>query len=766
MRWFWGILLAFASTSLAQQADLPTINEIELQDLTRVSESLIRSQLESRVGEPYSPRAVARDIRRISNMGYFTNVEVYLERRGTNTVLIYRFIEERTIAELVIAGNKKIKEREVRSVLNHQEGDAYFEDAFEGELEVLLDLYQNKGFLNATIDITTEELGDTGMRVSYFITEGRRARITKLRFNGNESMSDRKLRRKTKSGDGFLFFNARYKEDVFEKDLETIVAEYGNIGRLEARILNTEFDYSRGGKRVQIIFDIEEGPEYTMASLGVDGNAVYTEDEMLELVEVKPGEVHNKGQVEADAQVLQELYGDSGYLDARAEPLVTLDRENHTTNVIHQIREGELKYVGAVTITGNAITKDEVIRRNILLEPGNRFDGSLLDTSMNRLGQTQYFEDIRRTYEAMEDERFINLLVDVDEGKTSNFNFGAGLNTDTGIGGFGELRFNNFDITNPPTFSGGGQAFSVMANVGDYNTEYRLSFTDPQFAGYPLSVGFDLFDTRYESRGGSDFIIEQQGGRVRLGKRLSNTITARTYVSYADVSITNLETFVAPELRVLQDPSDTLLWGWSVSRDTADHYLDPTSGSRIEFYNEWVGLGGANEFAKVGSDATFFFKVPGSKKWTFSIKNRTDYAETLGDTEYVPLSERFFAGGSTTIRGYDSRDVGPKAKTFRRYKGRTYIDKEAIGGEFRVLNTLEFKYKLNDTLRIYAFGDGGSAWMDVSDVEFDDLKYSVGMGFGIQVPFLGPLRIDYGYPLNPDDDQGSGRLHLQTLIGF
>lgn len=768
MRWFWGILFAFASATWAQQGEAPIIHEIELRDLTRVSESLIRSQLEQQVGEPLSAPAVARDIQRIVDMGYFTNVEVYVEQDGNRAILVYQFIEEKRIAELVIAGNKKLKERDIRSVLNYQEGDAYFEEAFDSEREVLLKRYKDDGFLNATVEIAAEPIGESGIRVSYFITEGRKARIKKLRFRGNESLSNRKLRRSLETGSGFWIFRGRYKEEEFESDLNTIIAEYANIGRLDAQVLDTEFDYSSNGKRVTITFHIEEGPEYTLASLGLDGNTVFSDDELNELVEVLPDDIHNKAQVEADAAAIQEQYWDSGYLRARVVPLVTLDRETLTTNVIHRVVEGDLKYIGGVKITGNDVTKDEVIRRNVLLEPGDRYDGSLLDDSVNRLGRSKYFDEVRPTTEQWEDDdRFIDLLMDVEEGKTSTFNFGAGLNTDTGIGGFGELRLGNFDITNPPFFSGGGQAFTAMVNIGDRNTEYRLGFTDPQFAGYPISVGFDLFDSRYESRGGSDFVIEQQGGRLRIGKRLSNTITARTYLSYSDVSVSDLETFVSPKLRVLQDPNDTLLWGWAISRDTSDHYLDPTSGSRIEFYNEWAGFGGQNDFAKMGTDVTYFFKVPKSEKWTFSVNNRIDYGVPFGDTDLIPLSERFFAGGSNTVRGYDNREVGPSARTFRRDQfGNIDIDDEAIGGEFRVLNTLEFKYKLNEQLRIYAFGDAGSTWLEVDDFEFDDMKYSVGMGFGLQVPFLGPLRIDYGFPLNPDDDQGSGRLHLQTLIGF
>jgi outer membrane protein insertion porin family len=391
MRWIWGILIALAFTAQAQEQDVPIINRIELKDLTRVSEPLIRSQLESKVGEAMSPPAIARDIRRISDMGYFTNVEVHLDFIAGQNVLVYKFFEERTIAELVIAGNKKIKERIIRSALNLQEGDAFFEEAFDTEREAVLDAYKEKGFLNATVDITAEEMGDTGMRVSYLINEGRKARIKKVKFEGNDALSDRKLRRLVKTGNGFLFFSGRYKEEKFEEDLRNIVEKYGDIGRLEAKVPKTDFDYSRQGKRVVITLDLSEGPEYTMANLDMDSNMVYTDGELMELIEVQPGEVHNKSQVEKDAEELKELYSDSGYVNARVTPLVTLDYENHTTNVIHQVNERQLKYIGGVTITGNAITKDEVIRRNIQLSPGDRFDGTLLDNSRNRLNQTRYF---------------------------------------------------------------------------------------------------------------------------------------------------------------------------------------------------------------------------------------------------------------------------------------------------------------------------------------------------------------------------------------
>ena len=138
----------------------------------------------------------------------------------------------------------------------------------------------------------------------------------------------------------------------------------------------------------------------------------------------------------------------------------------------------------------------------------------------------------------------------------------------------------------------------------------------------------------------------------------------------------------------------------------------------------------------------------------------------MGDKEYVPLASRFFGGGANTVRGYDNRDIGPKVQTFEDILGTIYYDEESVGGEFRILNTLEAKYKVNDSLRAYTFLDGGGVWWEASDFDASDFKYSVGVGLGMRVPLLGDLRLDYGVPINPDSDQGSGQLHLQGLVDF
>ncbi len=754
------------------QAQTPgpvTINAIEIQGLKGINEQLIRSQLEVQAGQSLSRSAislaVARDIRRLFELNYFTTIEVYIDREAG--VLTYIFVEERFVGELRIVGNKKVKDRQIREVLSWREGDAFYKEGYAEERDAVLELYRSKGFLNATVDIVAEEISASRVRVTYFLNEGRKARIKKIHFEGNDALSNRRLKRVIKTRRAFWFLGGRYDQEKFETDLFNIREAYADVGRLEAEVSRTEFDYNKNGKRLAIAIFLKEGPEYHVETIEIAGNFAFADEELWDDVHVDSGDLHNKTQIKKDALAMEGRYLDSGYIDARASPRVTLDKEKKTTHVVHQVREGDLKYVREIEITGNSVTKDEVIRRQILLRPGERFDGSKARLSKQRLQATRYFKEthLRRSPEP-DNDRFTNVLVDVEEGKTGNFNFGGAFNTDEGVAGYGELRLSNFDITNWPSLSGGGQEFTTRFTVGSVRTNLRVGFTDPEFAGYPISVGVDLFDERFRSRGGSSFTQETRGGQLRFGKRLSTFVTANATIRVTDVEITDLDTFVNPAFRELEDPESTASLTLGLTRNTANDYRDPTRGAHHTINAEVAGFGLANNFLKLNHDSIWYYGFKRRDKLSFSFRTREGIAIPYGDKEFLPLQDRYFAGGSGTLRGYDFRDVGPQARTYRVIGGQVFTADEAVGGEFRILNTLEAKYKLNDLVRLYTFLDSGGVWLVPDDFNFDDFKYSVGVGLGLQVPFLGPLRVDYGFPLNPDGDQGSGQLHLQSSLNF
>jgi len=754
-------LLALSALAEGQELRGRTVQSVEVQGLSQVSEQLVQSQLEVKVGEPYNPQAVAGDIRRLYDLGFFSHVRADATPVGDAVAVVYLVQEKQTIGEIKIIGNNKVRSRQIRGALSWQEGDAFVSDAYDEEREAILDLYESKGFPNATVDISVEEIAPARVRVTYAINEGRKARIKSITFAGNEVLTDRQLRKLMKTRRGWWFVGGKYDEAVFEADLQKVLDEYANHGRLEAQVVDT--DVSAGeGKGLNITVQLAEGPEYHVGTLETVGNFVFDNEEVERITETEPGEVHNRGQVEADASLIEKGYRDSGYVGARVTPQVTLDREQKTTNVVYRVAEGDLKYIEEIKVSGNTVTRDEVIRRELMVEPGQRFDGPAIDASEKRLNNTGYFDKVRLNLEDPDEtDPFANLLVDVEEAETGEFSFGGGYSTEEGLGGFMQLKLSNFDITNWPKFTGGGQQFNARIAIGEVRTEYSLGFTDPEFLGYPLAIGFDIFDESYEYRDGADFTEDTSGAQIRLGKNLSPFVTARTALRYRDIDISDIPFYAAPELRRERGGSTTVSSIWGINRNTLDFRIDPTSGSRHDLQLEVAGLGGDNEFLKLEHDSSWYWPLTDNRKWILSFRTREGWAGEYASSDFVPISDRFFAGGTNTVRGYDAQDIGPKVRQYW-----FWGDKVAVGGDLRLVENLEVKYKITDRFRVYSFLDAGGVWDDFGDFDTGDIKLGAGVGFGVEVPRLGPIRLDWGIPLNPDDDQGSGRLHFTTTARF
>lgn len=764
-RQFCGVLLAvvvLAGAGWAQDLTDRRINRVDLEGLQRVSESLVRSQIESQAGTNYSAAAISRDLRRLYALDFFATIAVDARPEvDGGLVLTYLFEEKRVIESIRITGNDRIRARNVRAALNWREGDSFVESEFPDELAAITRLYQERGFPNTTVDILVEETAPGRVRLTYTITEGARARVRSIDFEGNEALTDRQLRRTMQTKRAWWFLGGRFDETTFESDMQRLIDHYGDFGRLEAGVIATEFDFSDTGRHMEIVVRVDEGPEYTVGSLDVLGNIVYDDDEVRDIIAIQEGAVHSRSQVLADADLIQQGYTDSGYVDAMVTPQVALDRDNHTTAIVHDVREGDLRYVREIRISGNRVTRDSVLRRNVLLIPGDRFDGSLIRFSQRQLDNMRYFESTRFTIDPVpNDPTFANLMLDVQEARTSEFGFGAGYNTDEGIGGFVDLRFRNFDLLNWGNFQGGGQQLNTRFFVGETVNQFNISFTDPEFMDYPLSVGFDLFNEKRDFRG-ANFTEEARGIGLRFGKTLSPFAAVQWGVRHQDTSITDVPLFAQRRLRELwADDGSTNSLFFQITRNTLDNRMDPSRGGEYTLSTQLAGLGD-HEFYKVELDATTYYPIGMDDRLIAMWRSRVGIADAYGKPGFLALSDRFYAGGTTTVRGYNTREIGPTLRRFR-YFGEEF----RVGGGFRVVNNMELKYKFNELLRFYTFVDGGGVYPTASDFEFDDMRWSAGIGFGVEVPRLGPIRIDYGQPLNADKDQGSGRFHLTTGFRF
>lgn len=746
----------------AQEATTYTVREIKFEGLVRISDAAARAQLETQAGAAYDAGAVARDIRRLMDLGFFDAIDAQVQEAGNEIVLVYKVEEKRLIEQIHIIGNKKIKSRVIRAALTMREGGSFEPEMFENERQAVLDLYQGKGFANTTVDVVAENVGPSRVRLVYTITEGRKGRIKTITFVGNDHMKTRRLRKAMKTKQARWFFASRYDEDKFEADLGNITDAYGEVGFLEAKVASTDMEYSNGGKRIDITLYLEEGDQYTLDSLDITRNIVYDDEDLLESIKVHPGSIHDKVQVARDVSTIEQGYQDSGYIDAQVTPQITLDRENKTTHVVYHVDEGNLKYLREIRITGNDITKDEVVRRQMLLIPGERYDGAAVTESENRIQNTRFFDKVRITFDDTDDELFTDLRVNVEEGKTGMFNFGAGYSSEDRLGVYTEMRLSNFDLFNWPRFSGAGQVLRIRTQIGERRNEYSVSFTEPEFLGYPISFGVDAFDESYHVRGAARYKEEIRGGQLRLGKSLSPYVFAQSIWRFQETDLSQFSRWAHPEIRKQEGRSTTIANRWQIERNTLDSNFDASRGAVHILAAEIAGFGGDHKFLRFEQDSTWYRALGQKEKWVLFLRARHGHMITYGSSDYIPLQERFYAGGTTTVRGYRNRDIGPKVREYL-WRGSHF----AIGGKTRFVYNAEAKFRVTDIFRLYGFADAGAVWADAGDIDFGDFNYSVGAGIGFNVPMFGPIRVDYGYPLNPNKRQSSsGRLHMSTGFRF
>jgi len=773
------LLLAVCIPAASQPFEGERIAEVRISGNTLVGSPLIQSHLQTKPETAYSGASIRADIQRLFTLGYFEDIKVDVEPGPQGLIVTYIVRERPVIEEISLLGNDKVSDKEIRETLRLRATDTYTERELRADIERIIALYAEQSFATATVSAAVHPVGPGKVHLVYTIDEGYKSRVRRIDFVGNTVLTDKELRKAIRTRKSFWIFGGSFDEDQFEMDLELVLAMYADRGHVDAKITETDLDYRKKG-HLYITVYIDEGDQYRVGSVTLSGNQAFLDEELTPLTTVHTDDVFNRSAVlgdiargiPGDPDRLEKFYVDNGYIYARVTPQVRYDREKHIGNVTYSIRERGLTYIGAIDITGNVKTKDEIIRRRLAIHPGERYNGESIKRSLRNVRNLGYFEGIPEVSHRPVDDQVADLELRVQEADTGRFNFGGGFSTDQGGFGFMELALDNFDITNWPKLSGGGQSFNLRLESGSLREEVSVGFTDPYFLSYPLSFGVDLYMRDIEFYSNNDFSEKRRGGRIRFGKWITDNVRINLRLRADNIDIYDVDEYSATELKEEEGARDTFSVMLGVSRDTRDFFYDPTAGSRLRLSVELAGgpFAGDSDFVKVLEDGIWYWSFF-NKQMTLSMQQRIGVAEEYGSSERVPLFERFFVGGATTVRGYNYRDIGPKSDdvyTIEDDEGNVIGERtvtDPIGGKIQAIVNMELGWRLGETFGAYAFADGGTSWWDYDDIDMDDVRYSVGLGLGIRTP-MGPMRFDYGFPLNPDDDQGNGRLHFTTGLRF
>jgi outer membrane protein insertion porin family len=768
------IILAFSLLSACGISCLSAIAEeepgqklvkyVDVKNNKTVSGATILSKLKTKKGDIFSQKVVDEDIKRLYLLGFFSDVNVSVEDIQDEVGVIFTVTEKAPLTKIVFIGNKVFDSRRLESAVESKLNEFADERKLKKDADNIKDLYEKKGYpwVNVTYKIEVDETGASSSAV-FTIDEGAKAVVTKLNIIGNTAFSDKRILKIMKSKTAGFFRSGVYKKEVLEDDMDRIKNFYKQAGFLDVKpSYELVFREEARKKWIELAVRIEEGKKYVTGKIKISGNVVFSEEELKAFLKMKQGDTFTEDGLHTDVGSIQEYYFDKGYIMARVRPDTVLNMETDRIDITYALTEGEVAYVNKINIRGNTKTKDVVIRRELRIKPGERYDGAKLRRSKERLYNLGYFEDITFDTEDTDDPAKRDMVVDVKETKTGEFSFGGGFSSIDKLIGFVEIEQKNFDMLNFPTFTGDGQDIRLRGEFGSTRKNYLLSWTEPWIFDQPISFGFDLYASEHDKSSSTGYAYDEtrHGGDIRLGKEFSETFRGDLTYKIENVNISDLDSNVSQSLRDEEGKNTIASAMLQLTQDTTDNKFNPAKGSILTGSIEIAGgpFGGDKDFAKFFNSMSHYETLG---PFILELKLRDGIVTTYGGNNgTVPVYERFFAGGTYTIRGFKERDVCPKDQSG-----------DPVGGGTLAIANVELTAPIIENLKGALFIDAGNVWY-VPDSKPDGgvssggIRIGVGAGVRIKTP-IGPVKLDYGFPVNPGNDQSSsGRIHFSMSRGF
>ena len=787
MRWLqWGLLTIFAAVvpstlSWAQAPEETIVREIEVRfsGPETVNRAVVMANIQTAVGKPRTREMIEQDVRNLINTGYFYDVRVLEEPVADGVRIVFQVQGKATIKEIIIEGNKRFKEERLKRIYTQKEGDSLDERKAHDDARKMEDLYQKAGYPDSKVTYEVSIDKDTGKAILKFkVHEGERVYIKLVKFTGNKAFPDGQLLKIMKTRrhwwGSWLASTGVLKEEDFKEDLEKLRDFYNSKGYIDMEIRGSHIERV-GTQWMVITIDLFEGAQYKVGTVVIDGNKIFPTMDLEKHLKMTSGKIFTPAAMAADQKALEDYYGGRGYLDTSARPVRVPNVETGRIDMTYSIHEGELTYIEKIDIRSNTKTKDKVIRRELAVNPGEIYDTVKVDRSVERLKNLGYFSKVEATPEPTDVPNRKDLVLNLEEQRTGSVTFGAGFSSIDSLLGFVEITQGNFDLFNWPSFTGGGEKLRLRLQVGFKRQDEVLSFVEPWFLDQKLSLGFDAFhhNSNFLS---AEYSEQRTGIDLWLEKALNDFIRGRIEYGIQSIDLT-VDQIASQELqsqngsRTRSSVTGTLVY------DTRDSVFLTTRGNRTEVSSELAGgpLGGNVEDYKLNAKTSFYF--PFFDKQVLQLVGAAGVVDSFGATrssasnvietvhsggvtstvmraiDPVPIFDRYFLGGANTLRGFAFRQVSPKDG-----------DNQPIGGNSFVNATAEYTYPIVERVRGAFFFDIGNVYLNAYDFSFSDMKSDAGIGIRLNLP-IGPLRLDYGYPIMTDKTSGrTGK--IQFSVGY
>lgn len=804
----------------------PTLVNVVVEGQRRYTEAQIVAALGVKVGEPYSPEAVAKGIETLM-LAFHAKSRADLRETPGGVELRITVEEMNVDLEPRFVGYHEMDLEDLkRWALLEDRGELYLYQA-ERVKQRLIEGYRREGFHFVEVDVVRRG-PDSGPDpagalpdVIFEIREGPIVHVQDVVIRGNDNMPETgmwwwkgglKELAKVELGGPWLFdWNGEeYVEEKLDADLLAMREVYRDRGWLDAVVELDRAEFSDDRSEVTIHVVVDEGRPYTVSALDVEAvertwNATTEEfdekpaefvvprEELLALCELKAGKRYERFVQTRDGVAIRDRYGKDGYLSHASlrqdgfeflEPRLVFDPVNHTVAVTYRLAQGQKRWLREVLITGTTHTLDRVVRREVDLLPGDVADLTKIRKALNRIYSTGYFNDEMRplehrdptfTFKPSPDPSWVDLEVEVEEGTVVNFQVQGGVDSNSGLFGRISLSMRNADVTAMPdslwttfadvydksAFHGAGQRIDLEYMPGTVENSYRIRFLEPDlFKTHFDRWSFEAELNRWE-RSQRFYDEERFERKLRIGREFGRELAFFTGFRFTDVEVDDLdlddaapvppnETAFPPSIYQQLDGTKKIFGPtFDIQYRKLDTFLAPREGLQIVWKNGMYGDAFGGDFDYVSSDLDidwFFFgtKEGAEVRPGFHIGIGFGLADEYGDTDDVPYTERFFLGGTRTLRGFAFRGVGPN------------LGSNALGGETAFDATIEYRiplyknvqpgtYKEIEMFRLTLFGDAGILDPEPYRLDPEEMRASLGFGVGMISPF--PVTLNFGFPI-------------------
>src|SRR5712691_7747320 len=558
--------------------------EVEYTGPASISRERILAQMRTKVGQLYSNEIVQDDIKALYRTGYIRNVRSFAQPQGDGVRVIVAVQTQAIVREIEITGAERIKPKRLRKEIKLKLNQPVNEQELDEARQKIVEVYQGRGYNDVSVQFRVDPIDEKRgtARVVFTVNEGLKGAVRQIHFEGNEHFSEKVLRKQMKTrGKTLVYFldkSGRLDEVQLDQDLDKIREWYQNHGYIDVQIKDVRKERTKNGPMILTIV-IAEGPQYHVGKLTISGYQATSEQKIRALLQMKEGSVYSPKQLRDDAKAVADAYGSGGYVDLVVLPEGT-PAGPARIDVHYKIEEGDRSFVERINIAGNTRTKDKVIRREVLLAPGDVFNTVRVDTTKKRLENLGYFAKVETYPEDTDVPGRKDLTILVQEKRTGSLTFGGGFSTIDKLVGFAELTQGNFDLLNWPGFTGAGQKFRLRIQYGTERKDFILVLTEPYFLDRRLALSGQVFydEANYLS---AQYDQRNYGFAIELRKPLNAYMYATLGYRLQDVDIFNVDPNAAEAIQSQEGSTVESQIFSSLVFDRRDNPLLTRRGQRV-----------------------------------------------------------------------------------------------------------------------------------------------------------------------------------------